>query len=232
MPQLKGRSVDATANEPASATDTQSSTPSKSEQFLKSSHQFRQALRRVINQSGVTADGEARPIPRQVLSASAGIASSTLNNLLVSDEKARLEPPNPTLEVICKLGEALNVSPALLLMTDDDWKKLASAVVTYLTVLAPAEQFREFVSQTVANHDYSAMASNVAQDAQAIAMMCGFGHKATEDAKTTIAATSQTLPIRDLPVEHRPLLMVICAIFALSAQQRQPLFTPLDSKNV
>ncbi|WP_159910964.1 hypothetical protein [Pantoea sp. 18069] len=197
--------------------------PLKSELFLKSSDQFRRALRRVINQSGVAADGEARPVTRQALSASADIAASTINKLLVSDDKARAEPPNPTLEVICKLGEALNVSPALLLMTEDDWKKLASAMVTYMTVLAPSEKFRDFVTQTRLNNDYTGIASNVAKDAQEIAKMCGFGLRATEAAKTTIAATSQTLPIRDLNPEHRPLLMVICAIFALSAQQHQPL---------
>lgn len=194
--------------------------PTKSELFLKSSNQFRRALRRVINQSGVAADGESRPVPRQALSASADIAASTLNKLLVSDEKAREEPPNPTLEVICKLAEALNVSPALFLMTEDDWKKLASAIFTYMTVLAPAPKFREFVSGTLMSHDYDAMASNVAKDAQEIARMCGFGTIATEAAKTTVAATSQTLPIRDLNPEYRPLLMVICAVFALSAQQR------------
>lgn len=202
--------------------DKQSDLSPKSELFLQRSDHFRRALRRVINQSGQAPDGEARAITRQALSATAGIAPSTLNKLLTSEEKAREEPPNPTLEVICKLGEALNVSPALLLMTDSDWKKLASAMVTYMRVLAPSEQFRAFVNQSGLNSDYVGMASNVARDAQEIAKMCGFGKRSTESAKTTIAATSQTLPIRDLSPEHRPLLMVICAIFALSAKQNQP----------
>lgn len=197
--------------------------PLKSELFLKSSDQFRSALRRVINHSGEASEGEARPITRQVLSARAGIAASTINKLLMSDDKARAEPPNPTLEVICKLGEALNVSPALLLMTKDDWKKLASAMATYMTMLAPSEKFRDFVVQTSLNNDYAGIASTVAKDAQEIAKMCGFGQRATEAARTTIAATSQTLPIRDVNPEHRPLLMVICAIFALSAQHPQPI---------
>jgi hypothetical protein len=200
----------------------QQDVPQKSELFLQSSNQFRRALRRVINQSGQTADGDSRPITRQALSANASIAESTLNKLLSSDYKARVDPPNPTLEVICKLGEALNVSPALLLMTEDDWKKLASAMVTYMQVLAPSEKFRDFVKQSRLNNDYPGMASVVAKDAQEIAKMCGFGMRATEAAKTTIAATSQTLPIRDLSPEHRPLLVVICAIFALSAQHNQP----------
>lgn len=200
----------------------QSNGPKKNELFLQSSDQFRRALRRVINQSGQSADGAARPITRQALSANADIAASTLNKLLSSDDRARVEPPNPTLEVICKLGETLNVSPALLLMTADDWKKLASAMVTYMQMLAPSEKFREFVTQSRLNNDYAGMASNVAKDAQEIAKMCGFGMRATEAARTTIAATSQTLPIRDLSPEHRPLLMVICAIFALSAQHKQP----------
>lgn len=200
----------------------QSNGPKKNELFLQSSDQFRRALRRVINQSGQSADGAARPITRQALSANADIAASTLNKLLSSDDRARVEPPNPTLEVICKLGETLNVSPALLLMTADDWKKLASAMVTYMQMLAPSEKFREFVTQSRLNNDYAGMASNVAKDAQEIAKMCGFGMRATKAARTTIAATSQTLPIRDLSPEHRPLLMVICAIFALSAQHKQP----------
>lgn len=217
------RSVPPTISESMSDEQTASG---KSKLFLKSSNQFRGALRRVINQSGQSPSGEAKAVTRQALSDCADIAASTLNKLLVSDETAKSEPPNPTLEVICKLGEALNVSPAILLMTDDDWRKLGSAFLTYMTLLAPAETFRDFVSATVLNHDYAGMASDVARDAQVIANMCGFGARATEDAKTTIAATSQALPFRELAPEHRPLLMVVCAIFALSAPQRQPLTQP------
>lgn len=191
----------------------------KSELFIKSSDQFRTALRRVINQSSVTGTGEAKPVSRQALSFQAGIAASTLNKLLVGDEKAREEPPNPTLEVICKLGEALNVPPALLLMTDDDWKKLGAALLTYMTTLVHADKFKEYVTDTVLDTEYTGRASDVARDAFEIAKMCGFGVKATTDAKTTIAATSQTLPFRELTPGHRPLLMVVCAVFALSAQQ-------------
>lgn len=191
----------------------------KSKLFLKSSDQFRTALRRVINQSAVTATGEAKPFPRQALSALAGVAASTLNKFLVSDEKAREEQPNPTLEVICKLGEALNVPPALLLMTDDDWEKLGNAIGAYMTMLVHAGKFQEYVGNTVLEPDYAGKPSDIARDAFEIAKMCGFGVKATNAAKTTIAATSQTLPFRDLSPEHRPLLMVVCAVFALSAQQ-------------
>ncbi len=193
--------------------------PEQSEQFLKSSDQLRSALRRIINQAGLSSTGETRSVSRHALSASAGIATSTLGKLLVGDEKAKDEPPNPTLEVICRISEAVNVPPALLLMTDDDWKKLATAFTTFYRTLAPEEQFRSFISQTVLHHDYVGRASDVARDAQEIAKMCGFGQRATAAAKATIAATSQTLPFRDLQPEHRPLLMVICAIFALSAQQ-------------
>jgi hypothetical protein len=199
----------------------------KSELFLKSSDQFRTALRRVINQSAVTASGDAKPIPRQALSALAGIAPSTLNKFLVSDEKAREEPPNPTLEVICKLGEALNVPPALLLMTDDDWKKLGNAIGTYMTTLVHADKFQKYVGNTVLEPDYAGRASDIARDAFEIAKMCGFGVQATNAAKTTIASTSQTLPFRELSPEHRPLLMVVCAVFALSA--RQPSVTSTES---
>ncbi|QHE87223.1 helix-turn-helix domain-containing protein [Hydrogenophaga sp. BPS33] len=190
--------------------------PAKSELFLKSSNQFRRALRRMINQSGTAPNGEVKSVSRQALSASAGIAASTLNKLLVSDEKAKEEPPNPTLEVICKLAAALNVSPGLLLLTEDDWKKLGSSVATYMA-LERADNFREFVSDTVLSNEYSGVASDVARDAQQIAQMCGFGSRATEAARTNIAATSQVLSFRGLNPEHRPLLMVICAIFALSA---------------
>ena len=191
----------------------------RSDVFLKSSHQFRTALRRVINQSSITGTGEAKPISRQALSLQATIATSTLNQLLVSDEKANEDPPNPTLEVICKLGEALNVPPALLLMTDDDWKKLGAALHTYMTTLVHADKFREYVTETVLDAEYKGSPSDIAKDAFEIAKMCGFGTRATTDAKSTIAATSQTLPFRELNPSHRPLLMVICAVFALSARQ-------------
>jgi len=195
-----------------------SDVPLKNALFLKVSDQLRSTLRRVVNHAGVAADGGSRPVTRQALSASAEVAASTLNKLLMSDHKARAEPPNPTLEVICKLAQALNVSPALLLMTEDDWKKLASAVWTYMTVLTCSEEFGTFVTRTRLNNDYAGLASNVVNDAQEIAKMCGFGLRATQAAKTNIAATSQILPIRTLDPDHRPLLMVICAIFALSAQ--------------
>lgn len=36
--------------------------------------------------------------------------------------------PNPDLKTICKLAHALNVPPAFLLMTHDDWRQLISAI--------------------------------------------------------------------------------------------------------
>lgn len=36
--------------------------------------------------------------------------------------------PNPDLKTICKLAHALNVPPAFLLMTSDDWRRLIGAI--------------------------------------------------------------------------------------------------------
>lgn len=172
----------------------------------------------MINYSSESTSGDVKAITRQALSAHAGIAASTLNKFLSSDEKALQDPPNPTLEVICKLGEALNVPPALLLLTDDDWEKLGNGIMTLIHTLLPAEQFHTYIANTVLHPDYGGRSSEIAKDALEIARMCGFGAKATNDARTVIAATSQTLPFRELNAMHRPALMVICAMFALSAK--------------
>jgi transcriptional regulator with XRE-family HTH domain len=37
--------------------------------------------------------------------------------------------PNPDLKTICKLAHALNVPPAFLLMTHDDWRRLINAII-------------------------------------------------------------------------------------------------------
>src|SRR5450830_1988467 len=55
------------------------------------------------------------------------IARSTLSKL-TNSETANSVQANPDLETICRLAAALNLPPAFLLMSADDWQRLLGAL--------------------------------------------------------------------------------------------------------
>ncbi|MBX8554304.1 helix-turn-helix domain-containing protein [Pseudomonas cichorii] len=75
--------------------------------------------------SGVTASGEPKKLSQESLAKTSRIARSTISKYLTQQDSV-----NPDLDTLCRLAAALNISPALLLMSEDDWLRLAHALST------------------------------------------------------------------------------------------------------
>lgn len=88
----------------------------------------RKALRgnlvRVLSVSREGGEGATRMTQTELTSLT-GIARSTLAKFLSSEDESVI---NPDLQTLCRLAEALNIPPALLLMSTHDWSRLLSAI--------------------------------------------------------------------------------------------------------
>ncbi|MBF8668316.1 helix-turn-helix domain-containing protein [Pseudomonas putida] len=104
-------------------------------------------LLRAMQVAGSREDGKPKKLSQQLLSDSSGVARSTISKYLTQESEA-----NPDLETLCRLAASLNISPALLLMTEDDWLHLAHGLVT--------------VAQTINNEQFDAMARELGQASQ------------------------------------------------------------------
>ncbi|MGY4494883.1 helix-turn-helix domain-containing protein [Pseudomonas sp. TE3610] len=81
-------------------------------------------LLRAMQVSGVTSTGEPKKLSQKELAKQSGVARSTISKYLTQNCEA-----NPDLETLCRLASALNVSPALLLMSEEDWHQLARGLL-------------------------------------------------------------------------------------------------------
>jgi transcriptional regulator with XRE-family HTH domain len=99
----------------------------------------RKALRgnlvRVLSVSREGDEGATR-MTQTELSAQTGIARSTLAKFLSSEDESVI---NPDLQTLCRLAEALNIPPALLLMSTHDWSRLLSAISGLLEQGEPSD---------------------------------------------------------------------------------------------
>lgn len=89
---------------------------------------------------------ETGPLPVARLHADTGIAKSTLFKLY-RDQSAR-NLANPDLETLCRLADALEVPPALLLMSRDDWRALTGALAG-LNIAASSPLLNELTQKTL-----------------------------------------------------------------------------------
>lgn len=88
----------------------------------------RKALRgNLVRVLSVSREGEegATRMTQTELTSLTGIARSTLAKFLSSEDESVI---NPDLQTLCRLAEALNIPPALLLMSTHDWSRLLSAI--------------------------------------------------------------------------------------------------------
>lgn len=95
-----------------------------SEILKKTRRGFSANLLRAMQVSGTTESGDPKKLTQQHLSQNSGIARSTISKYLTQHAEA-----NPDLETLCRLASALNISPALLLMSEEDWLQLARALL-------------------------------------------------------------------------------------------------------
>lgn len=96
------------------------------------------AIRRAMQVAGRSENASPCRISQQSLAEQSGVARSTIAKYLRSsdDENSNV---NPDLKTLCRLADTLNVSPAMLLLTPDDWSRLAQAAV-FLREAASNEQ--------------------------------------------------------------------------------------------
>lgn len=104
-------------------------------------------LLRAMQVAGSRDDGKPKKLSQQLLSDTSGVARSTISKYLTQESEA-----NPDLETLCRLAATLNISPALLLMTEDDWLHLAHGLVT--------------VAQTLNNEQFDSIARELGQASQ------------------------------------------------------------------
>lgn len=76
-----------------------------------------------------------------------GVARSTIQKII--DGENNKGPSNPDLETICRLAWALNVPPAFLLMSSDDWKRLITAINTMQDTVQQSEVLYQSILQAI-----------------------------------------------------------------------------------
>lgn len=117
-------------------------------------------VRRVAG--GIDSDsGDLMQMHKGTLASKSGLSSGTITKLTSS---ADVQDAKPDLETLCKLGHALNVSPAFLLMTPRDWKLLLQAVKTIQDLTNPEN---EHVKPLVNILEQGASSQNVNQSVSA-----------------------------------------------------------------
>ncbi|MGF6766119.1 transcriptional regulator with XRE-family HTH domain [Paraburkholderia sp. GAS33] len=94
---------------------------------------FREALNRALRVSDEADDSSPKRMTQVELVKRTGMARSTLAKYL-ADGADDEDPINPDLKMLCRLADALNVPPAFLLMREEDWKRLAHAAATLVSV--------------------------------------------------------------------------------------------------
>lgn len=78
--------------------------------------------------------GDIQQMQKSQLASEGGLSSGTVTKLTSA---ADTQDAKPDLETLCKLGYALNVSPAFLLMTSRDWSLLLQAFGTIQILIDP-----------------------------------------------------------------------------------------------
>lgn len=176
------------------------------------------AIRRIAGaKPAIDKEGERTIVSQEQLAEDAGMARSSLAKLFKNAEKA-----NPTLKSICQIAEALGVPPALLLMRDQDWKVLATAVFTHHNALRDPK-FQAFAERLRLASDHGPAAS--VQHGRDLARLTNYLQHlppAAEDLirqnveaqAHRIGATSAAPPLKQLHStnpEYIPLLLTLCA---------------------
>jgi len=191
-----------------------------------------QAIFRAMQVAGEPENGYPAKLGQEALAKRAGISRSTVAKYLSakdSDESL----VNPDLETVCKLAAALNIPPALLLMTPSDWSKLAQAVTdaaasiqdaTVKQIIAGLERDRPGaakrgeaglrLAERLGVHQHRRKSINDTQDVPA--------HWVEAQAQTRrrsqlgILSATALPPIVDLNTDQRTILLSLCAILGAS----------------
>jgi len=115
-------------------------------------HAFCENLKKVMSVATFDQDGLPKKITQHALSNQTEVARSTIAKYCSGKDA------NPDLDTICRLASKLNVSPALLLMTQRDWEALARAYMTIQDVVKKPEA-SELVKQCSKSREVRAKAT-------------------------------------------------------------------------
>lgn len=96
---------------------------------------FCQSLVNAMRVAQPDTDGEPAKLSQHALAGRAGVARSTIAKYVAYNANGA-GAINPDLETICRLAHALNVPPAMLLMREGDWRRLAQAAGSLAQALA------------------------------------------------------------------------------------------------
>lgn len=106
-----------------------------SHKLLKhTSKSFGESVLRAMLVSAEGENGEPRKVTQQELAERSGVGRSTIAKYSAMKADENLVA-NPDLDTICRLADALNVSPAFLLMSPEDWSHMAQAAMFLSTAV-------------------------------------------------------------------------------------------------
>lgn len=195
---------------------------------------FCESLRRALGVAGRTGDGQPKKITQVSVSATSGVARSTIAKYLAAKDD-NVEMVNPDLETLCRLAHTLNISPAYLLMTPEDWQRLAhgaAALVAAARTTALAELATSTRASGPMNPAQQALAGldvakrlgvaplNITIDgtsAADVAIADEVG-RINERARCGLLATCALPPLATMPPECERILLYFCAVIGANNQ--------------
>ena len=217
--------------------NTENGRPATSEAHKPLLHEARRALAnaifRAMQVAGEVENGYPAKLGQEALAERAGIARSTVSKYLGAKDSD--EPQvNPDLETVCKIAAALNVPPALLLMTPSDWSKLAQAITDAAASVQDAT-IKHIVTELAGKRSGGAkrgeaglrVAERLGVHQHPRKSVGGDTHdvpahwldaqaKARQRAQLGILTATSLPPVSDLKTEQQIILLSLCAILGAS----------------
>jgi len=188
------------------------------------------ATRRAMQVAGEDENGDPAPMSKTDLAKAANVSRNRLMQVL--DGASGEERPNPTLESICSIAEALRVPPAFLLMRAEDWAALGTGFVTFfqaatgdnlkncLPTLSDEIPAPYTVARAAVDFGVASGALENEYDSRASLELRNFRKRA----KHATAAIAAALPFRrhGLASGHAPLLLCAASIVGTTLAQGNP----------
>lgn len=188
------------------------------------------ALFRAMQVAGKSDGSYPSKLRQQTLAEQSGVARSTITKYLNAKGEAESNV-NPDLKTLCRLADALNVSPAMLLLTPDDWSRLAQAAV-FLREAASNEQVKRIsAGMAESNSGPAARATAGLQLARLFGVYKDFHdvnlidaeapnirhelldeqRKTVERKRIGIFVATSIPPLRELKTDLHPAILSLCA---------------------
>ncbi len=188
--------------------------------FEEVSRSLCEAVRRSMRVAALNDEGERAPVTQTDFASKCGIARSSLASYLGQGGDAA----NPTLDVVCRLAEALGMPPAFLLMRPKDWSSIANGTITFMqAAMASSEVGAKLLEhQQMGSMTPSAIAHaaievgrllNVVEDDQNPRVAKEVREfRAAAKASTATVAASIPFGYDGVSKNHLPVVLTLCGI--------------------